>query len=268
MLLPIIGALAGGALNAFGNASERKTVNDRLNSLIETFRNSYMTENKVQGDVRRISGMFNNNLTNALNTAAFRSRGIVNSNVVKGGVIANSESAKLGAVQNVYNQARSYNTQITDKIAQLESSKATGSQTADFVGGAIQGGIAGAQVENLTSSPSTNNQDGLGFWDSIKTELGIDTIDTNELTATPSMPGISSGASIGDMLSVSPLNEHPKDIKSLLEYMIDATKSKEQQPISSKSSPSNRSSSGNIWNSKMLDPNFRYFSAPSYPGVI
>lgn len=260
MLLPIIGALAGGALNAFGNSQERRTVNDRLNSLIETFRNSYMTENKIQGDIRRTSGIFNSNLTNALNSAAFKSRGLANSNVVKGSVVANSESAKLGAIQNIYNQAQNYNAGVTGKIAQLESSKAAGSPVSDFVGGAVQGGIAGAQVENLVGPSSS---DGLGFWDSIKAELGIDTIDTNQLTALPSPPSVSDGSSIGDLLSTSPLNNHTKDIKSLLEYMLNTTKPQEQKAPSSNSKPG-----VSIWDSPMLNPKNKYFTAPSYPGVI
>jgi len=153
-MLPIlIGAIAGGALNAFANNTSRQRTNSQIDTYIGTLRDNIISDNDIQSKIRRTTGAYSSNLNNSLNATAFTSRGTINSNVVKASVVSNVEGQRLNAINNIYDKAENFNKNIIDKIGQLETTKDTGNPIADFLGGAVQGGIAGAQINNLLSKP-------------------------------------------------------------------------------------------------------------------
>lgn len=145
----IIGTVAGAALNAFSEGQKRSAVNNRIQGFMDELGKHILSDDEIEGKVRRTTGIFNSSLNNMLNKTAFTSRGTINAPVAKAAVAAGVEGNRLEAVNNVYNQAESYNLSLHSKIAELGMAKQDGSVTGDLLSGGIQGGIAGAQISNL-----------------------------------------------------------------------------------------------------------------------
>ena len=154
MSLPFFTAIGGGLLNAFSNAAERKTINRRIDSLIGDLEDAMYDTGEISARRRDINASFNNAITTTLNKSAFNARGVINAPVAKAAAAAPIEASRQGAILDWEQRADNYNLGVLDRISQLEASRPSGNPVGDFVGGAVQGGIAGAQIDYLMSDPN------------------------------------------------------------------------------------------------------------------
>lgn len=159
MALPFIlaGAAIGGIASAFSNAAQARQRNAALGQAIQTLRENLLSQTDIDSSLRNINREFNSATTNVLNSTAIRSRGLANAPTVAAAAGARLQPARINALEGFRTQARSFNAGIFDRISGLQAQTAVSDPVGSFVGGAIQGGIAGAQIgrlEGLTSAPT------------------------------------------------------------------------------------------------------------------
>lgn len=169
MALPFIvgGAMVGGLINALSGSSERRRRRKSISDAQELLRKNYISSQDIALQGNRINRYFNAAATNVLNSTALSTRGVVNAPVVAAAAAAPLAGQSALAQANYKESADRTNKSITEKIAMMELSKSeeSGTDFGDFFGGAVQGGIAGAQIGSMASSikkVANENFDGIG----------------------------------------------------------------------------------------------------------
>jgi hypothetical protein len=157
-VLPALMALGSGIGNALMGSSQRNELNSRIDTLIKQLKENEIDSDKMRTYTGGINSIFNNNVTNTLNKTAFSQRGAINSNVSKAAMVAPIEGNRLQALTELRTRADATNLNIQEKIGQLEMSKATGNVVSDFLGGSVQGGMAGMQMETLIDENSRQDE--------------------------------------------------------------------------------------------------------------
>jgi hypothetical protein len=170
-MLPIlIGAAIGGGLNMWSQGNQRRALNDRISGLVAQYREAMLDTQDVEERKRGVNAYYNASVANTLNKTAYQTRGVLNKGGVRAAAISGTEGQRAQALSNVQNYADSYNLDILNKISSLDMSKANGDAVGDFAGGAVQGGMAAANISKLmeldnplVSRETSSNTEGSGY---------------------------------------------------------------------------------------------------------
>jgi len=162
MLFTLAGAAIGGTLSYFASQEEQANV-DRQKAMLE--------ESKVGAGerfrkVHNLERRFNTDIANSQNQMALNTRG-ADASLTQSAAFGAGVGAKISAMGAMENAIDQGNRQITQQIAGISDVNTT----ADVISGGIEGGIAGAQIGELT---------GLN-------DLQWDFLDSGELTETPEL---------------------------------------------------------------------------------
>ena len=199
----ILGAAIGGGLNLLSDVFTSKSINSRISGAQEQLRDLITDEDEIRQEENRLQKVFNTQLSQLLNTTAFRSRGFGNQNVATAATIAPSIGSQAQAMLDLRQNYQDKNANITSQIAQLEANKSNPDPFASLAEGAISGGIAQYQMEKLQKlqkdkdsweqpdpyngpggAPASNYSMSLGnsntgFGGNFFSEIGTDTMDSS-----------------------------------------------------------------------------------------
>lgn len=155
MLFAIGAAVVGGALNALSGAAEDREMEKRKQAAMAQLRQNIIDPNELDSMLNNVNRLFNNRLVNTLNSTALQSRGVANSNVVKGITAGQIEAGRLGALTDTQLKVQEGNRQTYSQMAGIESS--TGGRhnaIGDFASGALAAAPVGMELSKMLS-PNT-----------------------------------------------------------------------------------------------------------------
>lgn len=155
MLFAIGAAVVGGALNALSGAAEDREMEKRKQAAMAQLRQNIIDPNELDSMLNNVNRLFNNRLVNTLNSTALQSRGVANSNVVKGVTAGQIEAGRLGALTDTQLKVQEGNRQTYSQMAGIESSMG-GRHNAigDFASGALAAAPVGMELSKMLS-PNT-----------------------------------------------------------------------------------------------------------------
>lgn len=109
MLLELGLAVGGGLLNAAAGSAQNDQLEKQRQEMLKLLEESLIQPEELDRMLGNVNRLFNNRLVNTLNSTAIRSRGIVNSNVVKGATAGAMEGARIGTLEQTRFSARESN---------------------------------------------------------------------------------------------------------------------------------------------------------------
>lgn len=151
MPLPFIigGALAGGAINALSDLFSSNSQNANINKYENLLRDSKLSSGDITLGNKKIERFYNASITNLMNRSAINTGGVLNAPTVKAATVAPLAGQSAMAQANYDERAQARNEGIDRQIAAAELGRPTNNVLGDFFGGAVSGGIAGAQISSL-----------------------------------------------------------------------------------------------------------------------
>ena len=162
MILELGLAVGGGILNALAGAEKDRENEKRKQSALAMLRENIIDPNELDTMLQGINRMFNNRLVSTLNSTALRSKGIVNSGVMKAAAAGNIEGARLGTLSDTRFKVADSNRSTYSQMAGVEvGSGKESSVVGDFFSGALTA-LPAAMEAGKMFSPSVANTLGAG----------------------------------------------------------------------------------------------------------
>lgn len=157
MLLELGLAVGGGILNAAAGSAENDQLEKQRQEMLKILGESIIDPAELDHMLANVNKMFNNRLVNTLNSTAIRSRGIANSNVVKGATIGTLEGARLGTLEQTRFSAREANAKTRAAMVGVNlQTMPKGSFLGDFLEGGLQALPIGMELSKMMSPEVAN----------------------------------------------------------------------------------------------------------------
>lgn len=160
MLLELGLAVGGGLLNAAAGSAENDQLEKQRQEMLKILQESIIDPAELDHMLANVNRMFNNRLVNTLNSTAIRSRGIANSNVVKGATIGTLEGARLGTLEQTRFSARESNAKTRAAMVGVNLQTAPKHNFfGDFVAGGLQALPLGMELSKMMNPEVANTLD-------------------------------------------------------------------------------------------------------------
>lgn len=138
MLLELGLAVGGGVLNALSGSAQDREIEKRKQQALALLRENIIDPKELDTMLTDINRLFNSRLVSTLNSTAIRSRGVVNSGVVKGVVAGQIEGARLGTLTETRFKTLQSNQATRAQMANVET---TMGPQHDFLGDFASGAL-------------------------------------------------------------------------------------------------------------------------------
>jgi len=146
----LAGAAIGAGLNYLSSLEEQKNI-DKRKSLLEESKISATEKASMLRDLNR---SFNSEIANTQNAMALNSRG-TDSSLALSAFLGTAAGSKIKAESDLRANIAGINRGINSQISGMQDTNTTSA----IVGGAIEGGIAGAQISELLKNPAPKAED-------------------------------------------------------------------------------------------------------------